>query len=78
VKREDRIEEGDIVTVVYGASGDFLLKDYIVLGIPADTGDAWKLKAPSGKVVYVQTYLSIDLEKKKEEALAKPQQGETP
>jgi hypothetical protein len=59
MRREDRIEEGDKVTVEYGASGEFLLPNQTVLYVPSSNGEAWVFKGPAGDVVYLSQFLSM-------------------
>ena len=55
---QDKIEEGDIVTVEYGKA-ECVLTDATVLHVPQAPGDAWHLIMRSGSLVYVQTYDAI-------------------
>ena len=58
MKQEDRIDTGSIVNVSFTSSS--FIPEAVVLGTPADTGDAWKLMMPNGTVVYVQSYERMD------------------
>ena len=60
----DRIQEGDIVGVQLDDMGNNWYPHMKVLGMPQDTGDAWRLRGKDGWLIYVQTYSVIILESK--------------
>jgi len=53
-----KIKEGDFVNVYLESKVAFF--EYEVLGTPAATGDAWKLKGDDGNIIYVQNYLYME------------------
>jgi hypothetical protein len=66
----DRIVEGDYVDVHF----EYLRAIYnaLVLGLPQDVGDSWRLKAEDGKIIYVQMFSMMERRERKSDSPPAP------